>query len=1025
MGLFQKRHKIEDINNITKKVLLSNSYSAFNAAKKDISPKFEKLKFRAPNEQVTSSSVQGLIDDLNQKRQKEQEEQKQINIKKTEASQLKNETQGYKLNFIAKRDQLSKELLEIRNNKELLLNEKIRPLESKYEKLVNERKSIINIGNIFGDSSKISKNATSKQKKEIDEQQNKNYADNNGNYYEDQFKRLGNIKSLYDRIQQNKYLKQLKEMGEVPCDKIYTRVQTLKEQNRQLEEKINTYYWFASHEKEIAQRDKNNKIISIYKAMSKDKNDDSNIIWQGFENNQRQYLSNKYQNKSFVGKWLSSEVTSLFSKEVLEREESELSNSTYFKDKAYNAERKRIIKEFEMNSLIIDEEDKKISEKEKDIKENDKKIKDCDDVIRRLDEIINYTPSMLAKMVGSIIKGAKGIIGDKSGHNPINLINTIKSQNESIYKTLSNPTVDIYEYLETMEIYNGGTPKNHEGFYDFTQIAKYKVFYDNCLKWKNKDCIQYYKYLYWIRHSDSQLDSYIESYYNKTDDKSKALNLKNDMFKSTHIAKTSVSYAKKCTEMGEKLCQDKLRQDDESLAKVYKQVSKSINSIYIDIEKNSSGEIEKNSKSYNNINKFKKLKVSKKEQTLKVYDENLSLITNFKHLSTSLGIDLYNINSGGLSQSQKACQDLIKNIGVKQLQAQKFNEELNKRKTQIEQETNDIRDFTANQAKQKGVMKSFALPQLPQNTLTKESSDRNCLSYYKDYFLTAMKIDETIRRNFSNNKKLFKKNPYFTKIWVESMRRKVRSLKETSELLHNQFKGFDKTENQDLLKETQKLYLKAKRQLARYDEYFSKIESGWSIYNDMDIGALFSETFWTDLRTALNETVNLLQDMGFDGRYKEILRDISFAKALKHSGSLIRFYKYWVENISSPFLNFSLLFQGAIDKSKEAYDDAKLNKEGYIKALKDGKEEFTRNINLILFPEFFDTKKVISIDSVLGVLKSPAKIKGVIDAFNKIDRKLYTKQYEIKDKYEKQKENSSRLNSTYEQKLRLIEKLNR
>ena len=98
MGLFQKKHSIEDLNNITQKVLASNSYDAFSAARENISPKFEKLKFHAPNKRITKSSIQNLIYDLDrqkqddlEKKKKEQEKQEQICTKKAEAGQLKNE----------------------------------------------------------------------------------------------------------------------------------------------------------------------------------------------------------------------------------------------------------------------------------------------------------------------------------------------------------------------------------------------------------------------------------------------------------------------------------------------------------------------------------------------------------------------------------------------------------------------------------------------------------------------------------------------------------------------------------------------------------------------------------------------------------------------------------------------------------------------------------------------------------------------------------------------------------------------
>ncbi len=1033
MGLFQKKHSIEDLNNITQKVLASNSYDAFSAARENISPKFEKLKFHAPNKRITKSSIQNLIYDLDrqkqddlEKKKKEQEKQEQICTKKAEAGQLKNETQGYKLNFINEKKQLSNELLEMRKNRDILAKEKIPNLENKYKKLVDGHKSILNIGNMFGDSSKISKSAISEQKREIDEQQNKNYSNNDGKYYEDQFKLLGNVKSLYDSIQQNKYLKQLQEMGEVPCAKIHERRQALKAENRQLDEKLKEHYWFSSNKKkDQKQREKNDKILKIYDAMNNDKRDGGSLIWQNFEDNQTLYISNKRQNKSFVSKALSGETISLCSKETLEKEEGDLLNSTYFKDKAYNEERKRIIEEFENDFKSLDEQDKKIGEKEKEIEEKNKKIKECDGIIKQLDEIINYTPSMAVNVASALIDGTKGFmdfIYKKISQNPIILIKKIKSQNESIYKELSRPTVNIYKYLEKLKEGNEKRSSKQGGFYDFTQIAQYKVFYDNCLKWHSSDCIQYYEYLYGVMNVDNQWDKYIDAYYNETDDKSKVLDLKNDMLMSAHIARTTVSYTEKCMDMGERLCQKMLAQRDADLARAYKEISKSINSIYIYIGGNSSKEISRNDKDYNNIDKFKKLKISKKEKTLKIYDENLGLISNFKRLSTSLNVDLYNINTASLDNSKNACKALIDNIGVKQKQAQEFDEKLSERKTKIEKGANGIGNFAGNQANQSGAMKAFELPQLPKSNLTKDSKETDYLLYCCTYFKRIMEIDEAIRKNFSNNKKLFKKNPYITKMWVESMRKQVNHLKESAELKHSKFKNFGKTQ---LYENTEKLYLQSTRKLKKYNDYFNDIESGKSIYRDIDISIFFSEAFWTDLRDALNETTNLLQELGFEGRYKEIFRDISFAKVLKYSGTFIRFYKYWIDNISPRFLDFKSLLQDAVYKGIDAFNDARSNQENLTKSLGQGREELAKGIDLILFPGFFDnTKSLASFELIVGALKSREKVAKIKDCFSRIDKAFNAAQYETKRKYEKQKEDNLKMDKIYKQKSELIKQLN-
>ena len=1031
MGLFQKKRGIEDLNNITQKVLVSNSYNSFDMAREMISPRFEKVKFSAPRKQVTSSYVQGFVDDLNKAKQEqlaqqaqEEEKQKEIIEKKAEALETKKEVQEFRLGFVNKKDQLSKELLEIRNNRDNLLNEKIVPLENEYEKLVNDHKSIFNIGNIFGDSSKIAKGATDQQKKEIEDQLNKNYADNNGEFYEAQFKLLGNIKELYDNIQQNKYLKQLQDMGEVPCEKIHDRKQELKKDNRELDEKLKGHYWLgSSKQKDQQKKEKNNTILGIYNAMDSDKHNGGNFIWQNFHHNQKQYLSNKNQNKSFIGKLLSSEVTSLYSNEALANEDKDLSNSTYFKNKTYNEARRKIIEEFEKNYKLIDEEDKKIGEKEKEIEEENKKIKEFDVYIKQLDEILNYTPSMAASVAGAIANGAEGFmdfISKKLNQNPITLIKDIKKQNKSIYENLSNPTVKIYKYLEKIKM--DKKPQNREEFYNFDKIARYKVVYDNCVKWKNIDCHRYYGYIYDIMNSDSQLNDYIDLYYDKPDEKVKVLDLKNDMMRSTRVVKTTVSYAENCMDMGARFCKKMLEQEDDNLARTYKEMARSINSIYIYIGGNSSKEIKRNSKNYNNVEKFQKLKASKKENTLKVYDENLSLISNFKRLSVSLNLDLYNIKGCSFENSQKACQALIENIGIKQKQAQEFDEELKKRSVQIEKETDGIRDYTKNQANQKGIMKAFALPELPKSQFTENSNENDYLLYYSSYFIKIMEIDKQIKKNFSNNKKLFKENPYIANMWLKSMRIKVDRLKNSAQLKYNRFQGFAKTK---LYAGTEKLYLQSMRQLDKYNGYFDDIEDG-SMYENIDINVFFSRAFWAELRTALNEMVDLFQELGIEGQYKEIFRDISFTRVLKYSGSFIRFYKYWIKNISPQFLNFWSVLRESFYKGVDTYKDLRFNEKGRIKSATDGLSKFKESIDLLLFPEFFDTtKSLLSVGVFWDAVKNYSKIYEVYKCFGKIDKIFNAVQYETKRKYDEKKANSANIDDMYKEKLYMIDDLSK
>lgn len=1052
MSLFQKKYKIEDLNNITQKVLASNSYSAFSVARKDISPRFEKLKFRAPKEQITSSSVQGLIDDLNQRRKKEleekenkQREQKQIIAKKAEARDLKKDTQEFRMGCIIKKDQLSQQLLEIRNNKDLLLNEKILPLENEYEKLVNDHKSIFNIGNIFGDSPKINKGATDQQKKEIEEQLNKNYADNNGKFYEDQSKLLGYMKGFYGDIQQNKYLSRLQEMGEVVCDNVINsdnienrkrafiehinnRKRKLEARNRKLDKSLSGRYFFESRRQQDQQeRQQNGIILNIYNAMGEDRHTVNDLIslWQGFDDKQKSYLSKKDENKSLVGNLLPFKQ-SLYSSKALENEEKGLSNSTYFKNKAYNEARIKIIKKFEENYKLIDEEDKKIDEKEKEIEAEDKKIEELGGYIKQLDEIISYTPSMAVNIASAIKDGANcfiNFISKSVSQNPVSLIRNIKNQNESMYKRLYESTADIYKYLENLGRDDGKRIANDGGFYDFTQTARYKVFCDNCLEWKNSDCVQYYEYLSGIMSNDSLWDNYIYTYYNQTNDKSKLLELKRDMIKVTRIASTSVSDVEKCLNIGEELCKKRLEKDDDSLSRTYKEMTKSINSIYIYIGGNSSKEIKANDKYYNNIDKFQKLKASKKENTLKVYDENLGLIDNFKRLSTGLNVDLYNINSTSLDKSQKACKALIDNIGVKQAQAQEFDEKLKKRKTQIEKETNGIRDFAENQVNQKGIMKAFVLPQLPKSNLTKDSSEEDYLKYYDSYFNNVIKIDQQIRDNFSNNKKLFKENPYFTKIWVQSMRSKVNSLKESSMLKYTRFKTFAKN---DKLKNVEELYKQSMKQLEGYGKYFNGIENGTSLYNDVNISILFTTEFWTDLRSGLNELVRLLQNLGIEGDYKEIFSDISLTKVLKYLGTFIRFRKYWIENITPKFLDFKALSEKMKYNFVYEYNYARSNKENIAKSAIIAKDKTIENAQVLLYHEFFDnTKLSLNAGLLVKAWNSKDSYPKIMECFNKIDKAFNEKKYETKRKYDEKKENSSRVDFMYDLKLDLMNQINK
>lgn len=962
MFSFKKNNTIEKMDKLVESISSCRFYNELATAKKGTYEKFYNLKY---DQKFSIDRIQNLTETA-------------ISHKRNGLEKIEALTPARDRIIATQQDLFQrKEAASIRESE----------IRTAYRNHINGNKNFFNrfLRNLGGEPDQIID--PDKKVNEIPGLINENYLNNNGEYYETQYRQIDNIMQLYRNIENNNTFDKLLNEGELPCEDVPSRIEELTQQDSTSSETPKVKKSWRS----VAQTDtgKNQRLIELYKELQRG---------ETYQNDIMQWKNIKIQTDIYIQNSMRPLGINSLPKTVLEQEKNKIENSKYYKNLNYYLQQQQLLENFQLVSRQVNEIDV-------DIARNKEEFNDIIPDLQKYNLLSQDHIKITAKLFAFSSNNKAEDLCDLNSS--LNIIHFWESMQNEMFKALCSGASEVVNYTDNIK-----TDKNKEGeaglfSTNYKTVAKHKALFDFSKEWEDQDCVNYSEYI--DRLSDTLNESVtqiIDVFC--SDEISRNLNLveRDKLSQSANKAKTSFGYAKRFINIAKDTSKNKLDEQDEILSQKYMLLNKHINKIYQTHARDCNGELKRHSKQFNDKSDFRKLTLYSKERLLKIHGENLNVNKGLDFVKAFIESDFRSFAGENLIKSKNVLSTFINNINNNQKSITDFDIELSKGQQAIKNEMNDTLDLLPNKSIKTNFTKKFKLPELDSPT-----NNPN----YDSYLVKVSEYQKGIQRSFSSNKRYFSKNPYMAKIWVDSMRYNVAALTSKVSLasisFKNAFRGTDPV-NQSKRTEITASCEKAKLPLKRYDEFFNDIESGFLVYDNIKKTTFFTRKFWNDLKVGLNTMRDLLTLLGIEGTYKDVFNDFTPIKALLNSKTFLGFYRNRIRGLDPALLNFKL--DHFID---EHHGSILKMKDSLLKMAED-------NINIVNFPPLFscteDAQKLVkeSLSKMLGsFFTSVSLFKSLFSAIETINKDMFPNKYLALEKYRNKKKLYDLLNTNLKKDL--------